>query len=256
MKFDHFLLTRPTVPVSSPLRAYHGSQELKDFYVARVRWHRQMDQLVQRVTAEGEYGESDFRGCLVGCTLGTYDHSLYPSLLGMPEGLARYLDTLFEGLSKEDAMELPAQVYEAIPVGADLDPIWWQFNLRIILRAFGEDRTIDAATREGCAPALEIVRRSAAGDAPTEEERSAAWSAAWSAAESAAWSAAWSAAESAAWSADESAAWSAAWSAAESAAWSAAESAAESAEFRAQRDDLLELLRSATPTSEEAPHAA
>lgn len=78
---------------SSRLVAWHGQQTTKDFYVARVRQHMLGDEIIQ-----GVYWE-DGRGCGVGCSVHSSDHSLYETDLGIPVQLAYLEDSLFEGMS-------------------------------------------------------------------------------------------------------------------------------------------------------------
>lgn len=113
-----------------PLVAYHGDPNLKKMYLERVRRHRAADEIVQGTgwaPSDGPSHDAVYqpgKGCAVGCTLQTYDHSLYPSLLGVPELLARVQDRIFENLSPSDALDFPEQFLDAIPVGADLSMVW------------------------------------------------------------------------------------------------------------------------------------
>jgi len=212
------------------LRAFHNDPKIKQKYIDRIRFHRQADHLVRGTGWEGG------KGCAIGCTLESYEHSRYPIELGLPEWLAHLEDSIFEGLPNDQAMTWPERLLEAIPVGADVEPVRDQLAVRrmnrllTLMHDLQKDDVVDRVI-----DAIKQVRDALSGD--SQEELSAAWSAARSAARSArsaarsAESAAWSA-ESAAWSAARSAARSAR-SAARSAAWSAAES-----------DELIELLSS------------
>ena len=229
---------------STALRAFHGDEAVKTRYLDRVAAHREADNLMKG------RGWGGGKGCAIGCTLEAYDHSCYPVELGIPQQLAHLEDAIFEGLDVADAMLWPTQFLEAIPVGADLETVGWQF-LVWMLRDSG---LLDAAGREDVCKAIDMtiavleepangrpINRSAESAARSAE--SAARSAARSA-ESAARSAAWSAARSAE-SAARSAACSAACSAARSAACSA-ESAAWSAAWKKMADRLLDFLRAAS----------
>jgi hypothetical protein len=260
------------------LKAFHDNQKVKDTYLARIRAHREADEIVK-----GQYWEHG-KGCAVGCTIHDSDHSKYEIELGIPEWLARCEDTIFEGLPNERAKSWPEQFLDAIAVGADLEAVKTPF-LIFVLESSLESMTAaqyDAekfpevkAAMVQCEEAVKAMILAHRNGEDLSAAESAAWSAARSArsaaesaaesaarsAESAAESAARSArsaAESAAWSAEsaarsaaESAARSA-WSAAESAAWSA-ESAARSAAAESESesayekfaDKLLELIRSA-----------
>lgn len=224
--------------------AYHGKQETKDFYIARVKRHRELDELVQGIAWENG------KGCAVGCTLESYDHRAYETELGIPEWLARVEDSIFEGLTKADALAWPEQFLASINPGADLNKVehpFIIFVLRSNLKNFDNEKYPDVAR---------VTNDIIALHERDEPDESLAWSAAWSAAsaaKSAAWSAAWSAAESAARSAARGAesaarnaargAKSAARGAAENAARSAAWGAARSAAYKMFANKLIELLK-------------
>jgi hypothetical protein len=249
------------------MQAFHGDPAIKQKYIVRVRAHRAADEIIHGV------GWQDGKGCAIGCTLDNYDHSRYPTELGIPEMLARLEDTIFEGLENGKAQEWPEQFLEAIRPGADLSLVGWKFIHWLLteskIGAYDHELVSDAVQQ--CAAVIEPLTRGEKADV------SAAWSAesaAWSAARSAAnaacsASSAVASAESASWSASSavasaaSAAWSAesaersAWSAssavasaenatrsAESASWSA-ESASWSAACEKMAAHLLTLLREA-----------
>jgi len=268
--------------MTDTLHAFHGDPAVQDKYLARVRWHREQDHLVQ---GTGWETNGVTRGCAIGCTLEAYDHNRYPVELGLPVWLAKLEDAIFEGLPREDALAWPERFLSAIPVGADVQPVRHLLAVRrldrlITAQSEAREKATDQhglrAAIDETLTALQQVRRCHEAEADGSsctvdwtEAESAAWSAqseAWSEArsearsarseaESATWTATWTAAESAAWSARSetwTAAWSAAWSArseAGSAAWSAARSeagsAAWSAAWRQEADDLIELLESA-----------
>jgi hypothetical protein len=223
--------------------AYHGKNEVRDFYTNRVRLHQSQDEIIQGT------GWENGKGCAVGCTLHSYQHDGYPIELGIPIELAYLQDCIFEGLPNSEAKNFPLRFLESIKVGADLTDVarlWKIANLEKLLISQ------ESSSYEKRDDILEVLRITiqALGENDNAAE-SAAESAAWSAARSAE-SAAWSA-ESAARSAAESAAWSAwsaesaARSAARSAAWSAESAArsAESAYFIWARDQLLAILDNA-----------
>jgi hypothetical protein len=106
--------------------AFHGKPEIKQFYMDRVRKHREADELIQGTAWYAG------RGCAVGCTLEEYDHEKYPKLLGVPAELAYLQDALFEGLAKEDALAFPEQFLGAIPVGSDLSMVLPHFALWVL----------------------------------------------------------------------------------------------------------------------------
>ena len=206
--------------------SYHNDPAVKQKYVARFAQHRAADQVIQGLG----YDSASSRGCFVGCTLEDYDHSRFPVELGWPQWLAHLADKIFEGLPREEAPQFGTDLLDAVPVGADLEPVRHLLTLRRLdhLIELQKDCQID-----GVLTSLKLVRDCHEAEL---EKNVGGWNAAAWSAESAAWSAARSAARSAAWSA--------AWSAVESAVESA-ESAARSAEsaYRQERDDLLEILR-------------
>jgi hypothetical protein len=226
---------------------FKNDPTIKDALVSRMKKHIELDELVKGATGQ------DGKGCTVWCALNNgdmnhgYNHAAFESILGLPEWLARLQDTIFEGLSVEDAKWFSSQWVTAIPVGRDITRVKWKFcafimkeNIeRVLLLDISDDlkkQVVDAING-----VLNIHTSAAETGIFSESAARSAWSAARSAAESA-WSAE-SAARSAwsAWSAAESAE-SAAWSAARS-AWSAARSAARSAWSAAYKRYAVELLR-------------
>ena len=210
---------------------FHGNPEIKAKYVARLKEHQRLDEIVQKETFS-KNGKT--RGCAVGCTLDKYDHKSYEVELGVPEGLAYLEDSIFEGLTPEKAPQFAVDFLEAIPIGVDLTPIRWRFCAFVMRKNI--DRVlllnIDKSLKEKVVAAISSVLKvhEKAIELQQWDEsaaRSASRASAWKAARSAALSAAQMAepaALSATWSA-ESAALSATWSA-KSADWSAARSAA------------------------------
>lgn len=244
------------------MKAFHNDPKIKQKYLNRVAAHRAADKLVQGLTWD------DGKGCAIGCTLEAYDHSRYPTELGIPEMLARLEDSIFEGLSNGTAQAWPERFLRAVEPGVDLSTVGWKFLHWLLtdslIGAYDHELVRDAVQQ--CAAVLEPlanggkVDHDAAESAATSatSAANAAWvaeSAAWRAesAESAARSAA-SAARSAAWSAKSAArsAATSARSAAKSAAWVAAASAAnaawraaESEAWAKMADKLIELLEGA-----------
>lgn len=95
--------------------SFHNDAAIKEKYLSRVRSHRKMDNILQRI------GWQNGKGCAVGCTLENYGHSRYPIELGLPEWLARLEDAIFEGLPNELAMYWPENFLQSIPVGIDVE---------------------------------------------------------------------------------------------------------------------------------------
>ena len=99
------------------LQAFHNDPAVKAKYQARLADHRAAEQLIQGI------GFEDGKGCAVGCTLDAYDHSRYPTELGLPEWLACLEDCIFEGLPKGEAEQFAEDFLAAIPIGADVSAV-------------------------------------------------------------------------------------------------------------------------------------
>lgn len=106
--------------------AFHGKQEIKDKYLARVGAHALDDEIVK-----GQYWENG-KGCAVGCTIHSSDHCLYESELGIPMIIARLEDYIFEALPLDLAKTWPERFLKAIPVGSDLSKIWPRFAIWLL----------------------------------------------------------------------------------------------------------------------------
>jgi len=107
--------------------AYHSDPEIKKTYLARVRAHREADNLVKGT------GWEDGKGCAIGCTLEAYDHALYETELGIPVILANLEDNIFEGLPNGAAQQFPEAFLDAIVPGADLQGVCDQFLLWLLV---------------------------------------------------------------------------------------------------------------------------
>jgi hypothetical protein len=191
--------------------SFHNDPKVKEKYLKRVRRHRLADEIVK-----GHYWENG-KGCAVGCTLHSGNHSAYEAELGIPVWLAHLEDALFESMPCDSAVLWPERFLAAIPVGVDLRPAWPHFC--IWLMDFVEPYMLDASISRTVKDLhIQVVQ----GQTPQEADWAAARAAAWAAAGSAAWAAAKAAARSAAWAAAGSAAGSAAWSTARAAAGEAA----------------------------------
>ena len=211
--------------------SFHNDPKIKEMYLKRLEIHEKLDTIIQGT------GWVNGKGCAVGCTLESYDHSKYPEELGLPEWLAYLEDIIFENLPNDEAKKWPRIFLGSIPVGVNLENVRHKLaiirmdNLLEIQNKLLESNTninlkkifLDVIN------AINIIKKCHESELNKDHCD-------WSEAESAAWSAQ-SEAESAAWSAAESAAQSVAGSAArsaESAARAAAKSAARSAESAAR----------------------
>jgi hypothetical protein len=109
--------------------AYHSDPKIKAKYLRRVRAHRAADQLIQGTGWDDVLN----RGCAVGCTLRSYDHSRYPIELGIPEEIAHLEDRLFELQPKPMAQEWPERFMRAIAPGADLSRVWSEWAIWMLV---------------------------------------------------------------------------------------------------------------------------
>lgn len=107
--------------------AFHGQQAIKDKYLARVRTHRLADEI------KNGYYWQDGKGCAVGCTIHSSDHTSYESKLGIPRVLAWLEDGIFEALSNGRAKEWPERFLMAPRVGADLTLVWPKFAVWLLV---------------------------------------------------------------------------------------------------------------------------
>ena len=218
------------------LLTFHGDPSIKAKYLEQIIAHEKADEIVK-----GKYWENG-KGCAVGCIIHGGDHAKFEPLFGIPEWMARLIDTLFEGLPNEDAKKFPRRFWEAIPENKNLESVKWKFcsfilkeNIKGVLSLDIEEglkKKVGAAIRNVLAVHTEAIKTGKWSESAARSAGSAAESAAWSA------GSARSAAESAAWSAG-SAALSA--RSAGSAAWSAG-SAAESAAYNRYADELIRIM--------------
>jgi hypothetical protein len=241
------------------LLAFHGEEKIKDKYVKRVKAHYKADEIVQ-----GQYWENG-KGCAVGCTIQTDDvknshgswHQRYEEALGVPRVLARLEDRIFEGLTNGEAKEFPLKFIEAIHVGADLTPVFYQFMHWLLVDP--KEGVIKYARPDGkkaIKNVAKLLKRKLEGGSVTSDEwyevREAAWSAlradaAYAAYAAAAADAAAAAAAAAADAAADAYAADAAADAyaADAAAYAAAAGKARSARYSKMAKKLIALLKAA-----------
>jgi hypothetical protein len=216
--------------------AFHSLPQLKESKLAQIEAHQAADEIVK-----GKYWEGG-KGCAVGCTVHGSDHSAYERELGIPRMLARLEDRIFEGMPNADAKLFPARFISAIPVGADLSLVGWQFLHWLIVDV--NERHGNEKTKAAVVDAIEILRRRSIGEVINPvDARNAATTARRAAAAAAADAAA---ADAAAAAADAAAADAAAADAADAAAYAAAaDAAARQKAYARQAEKLLELLAAA-----------
>ena len=113
--------------MTTNLTAFHGKQEIKDKYLAQLNAHKIADEIIK-----GQYWQEG-KGCAVGCTVHSEQHSAYETELGIPTVLAKLEDRIFEGLPNNEAKDFPIQFLSAINVGADLSNVWRKLMIWILV---------------------------------------------------------------------------------------------------------------------------
>jgi hypothetical protein len=236
----------------------------KDEIISRMLEHIEADQLVK-----GQYWE-DGKGCAIACLTHSNDHQAAADMLGIDLRMAHLYDAIFEGLPSVESRDWSLQFLGAIPEGRELNTakVWYQWASRLLTRAKSRIGEGEEPWRQRCHEAvgqvIALCDHAAAGEVVTNDEwldardaaadaagaaGAAAW-AAWAAA-GAAWAAAWAAGDAAGDAARAAGDAGDAARAAAGAAWGAAWYAGDAAgvvrddEYRAQRHDLLDLLKSA-----------
>ena len=111
------------------LLAFHGKQEIKDEYIARLEEHYKADEIIK-----GQYWENG-KGCAVGCTIHSNNQAAYEDELGIPTAIAELEDVIFEGLPNKESKEFPLQLLKAINVGADLSKVADKFLIKLLSRS-------------------------------------------------------------------------------------------------------------------------
>lgn len=158
--------------------AWYGEQKLKDAALERLREHRRLDQLAQRV-----YFESG-RGCHLGCLTHRNEDAQEATerMFSIEQRVAYWLEAVFEGLPQEDCAAWVIESTEAIPVGADLSLCHHELAAWLL---GPEGPQAEGVSHELVRDAVQQVRalhvRAAAGDAIADDEWSAAARSAWSA---------------------------------------------------------------------------
>jgi len=210
------------------LKSFHGDHEVKEFYLARVRHHREADELIQRT------GWENGHGCAIGCTLEEFNHKNYPEKIGLPVWLAYTKDAVFEGIPKKEAMKFPEQFLSACQVGIDYTLMRHDWVVFLLTEIIPESER----KKKYIINIIDLHKKAISGEEIPEkmlDDKGAAAEAA--IAKDIAWSAAWSVVWSAAEAADNAV--SSAWFATKATAWDAAEAVA----YLKMRDRLLEMLK-------------
>ena len=150
----------------SKLIGYHNDPAIKAKYIARVKAHQEADEIIQ-----GKYWENG-KGCAVGCTLHSSDHSAYEAELGVPRMIARLEDGIFEGLQYSDAKLFPLRFLEAVKTGSDLSMVAPKFMHWLLVDS--DDGVINFAntnrTKKSIKRVASLYKRKIAGDEVGQEE--------------------------------------------------------------------------------------
>lgn len=120
--------------------SFHGNPKAKTALLNALEKHKKADAFL-RGTYYMQRGKNKMRGCAVGCTiyLSAADreycdvHEEYEVRYGIPRGLARLEDIVFERYSanSEEVKNWPIKFIEAIPVGVDLSRAYDKIVLRL-----------------------------------------------------------------------------------------------------------------------------
>ena len=113
--------------MKKPLLSFHGEQSIKDQHLARLQMHADADEIVQ-----GKYWQNG-KGCDTGCSFHSADHGQWPLQLGIPRIIGHLRDRIFEGLPNVNAKAFPLACSNATPVGVDLDKVWRQFFVWLLV---------------------------------------------------------------------------------------------------------------------------
>lgn len=108
------------------MKAYHGKQEIKDFYLARVQAHREADEIVKEIFWKN--GKGDAIGCVIH---GSYAE-VYEKKLGISGPLPGLQDVIFQDLPNKLYKFWPEKFLDAINVGADLSEVWPKFAVWLL----------------------------------------------------------------------------------------------------------------------------
>lgn len=149
--------------------AFHGEPSLKSAVMDRLREHRRLDTIAQKVYFENG------RGCHLGCITHVNDgaHETAERLFGIEQRIGYWLEAIFEGLPPKKCAAWVLESTEAIPAGADLSKC--HHHLAVWLLGESGLLTITDVNRDAIAQVREL-HVAAVNGVPWDE--SAAWSAA------------------------------------------------------------------------------
>ena len=146
--------------------AFHSDQELKKVYLARVRSHAVVDEIIK-----GQCWANRRSGAVL-CTIYSGRYQDYEPLLGIPAQLACVEDRLFMNLPLETAKLWPELFLSSIAVGADLSLVVSKFIVRVLVDS-ERGCIIHAGTPDSEAAinlVIKLYERKIAGDAVSVEE--------------------------------------------------------------------------------------
>lgn len=117
---------------SIPMKTFPNPRLTAEMFVAGMRAHAEMDDLVR-----GTYGDTDsgrFRGCAVGCNIEVVtaalgveiergDHEALGETIGVPAELLYLQDALFEGLQGDASSQFAVAFASALRDGQDLSRV-------------------------------------------------------------------------------------------------------------------------------------
>ena len=108
------------------MNAFNNNSSQKAERLAEAKHHTEMDMLIKGTYGEGEFGESNFKGCSIGC-LYNGAHEKGANKDSIPVDILYLADNLFESLPAPDYINWHTDWIKAIPVGADLSLVKWKF---------------------------------------------------------------------------------------------------------------------------------
>lgn len=123
-------MPKAKVKGAKTLGAFKGDPKIKAAAIQEMEEHKRLDHL-----ARGNYWDPRTNtGCAIGCMAGVKvenPHAFVAGKLGLPEGLLRQVDNLFENIPGGEHVEWPLQFLEAVPVGANLDLVYPKYMLAL-----------------------------------------------------------------------------------------------------------------------------
>ncbi len=137
------------------MNAYFGQQHIKEKYIKRMEDHIAADELIRGV------GFQDGKGCAVGCILNAFNHKAFEDELGIPEWLARILDTLHENTSDTIWPTFSLRFLQAVQPGMELEQVKAPFLLFVLKRC--HDLVLRLDIDEGLKKqVIDVISRSSA----------------------------------------------------------------------------------------------